>query len=48
MAQFMGAPRQDLQTNGQALPIASAMPAQVIVSDRYIGLRDHVRHIVGE
>jgi hypothetical protein len=43
-----GDPRQDLQDHGQALPIASAMPAKMIVSDRYIGSRDHIRHVLNE
>ena len=36
----MAAHGRTTKTNGKALPIASAMPAQMIVSDRCIGLRD--------
>jgi hypothetical protein len=40
MIPFMAATRRTAKTNGQALPSAGAMPAEMIVSDSYIGLRD--------
>lgn len=36
----MAAHGRTIKTNGQALASTSAIPALMIVSDRYIGLRD--------